>query len=85
MRFRMVYGCSPSNDDKVDAKIDSNQHPMIRGVQYMKSGVIAKIASTTCVAALAACLMTGFFLRAWPRRRHKRWRTSLLRNNRLVP
>ena len=61
MRFRMVYGCSPSNDDKVDAKIDSNQHPMIRGVQYMKSGVIAKIASTTCVAALAACLMTGCF------------------------
>ena len=29
MRFRVVYGCSQSNDDKVDAKTDSNQHPMI--------------------------------------------------------
>lgn len=61
MRFRVVYDCSQSNDDKVDAKTDSNQHTMIRGVQYMKSGVIAKIIAAACVTALAACLMTSCF------------------------
>ena len=61
MRFRVVYESSQSNDDKVYAKTDNNQHPMIQGVQYMKSGVIAKIAAAACVTALAACLMTGCF------------------------
>ena len=61
MRFRVVYDCSWSNDDKVYTKTDGIQHTIIRGVQYMKSGVIARIAAAACATALAACLMTGCF------------------------